>query len=634
MTKRDSFPLPRIDTTLDSLRGSPVFSTLDLASGYWQVELKHEDKHKTAFAIPSGLYEFQTMPFGLSNAPATFQRMMNKILVGLVPQKCLVYLDDIIVHGSDLEAHLENLRSVFDRIKDAGLTLSPTKCKLLRDSVDFLGYRVTPSGIITSDDKVKSIVEWPTPRSATEVRSFLGLASYYRRFVAGYAKVASPLHKLTHSQNKFRWTNEAEQAFKVLKQKLCSTPILAYPDVREDSGIFILDTDASNEGIGAVLSQIQPDGSERVISYASRALSPEEKKYCVTRKELLAVICFSQKFQPYLIGRRFQLRTDHQSLKWLLNFKDPSNQLARWQQEIQILDYEFVHRPGVKHGNADGLSRRPHQGHGDCPSCQSLQAAAVRIQPEQTEMWAHEQSIDPNISIIYNRLITGSPKPTGREMAGLSYEAKSLWSLWDKLRLENNVLIFQYQPDLSKRLVLPISLVNQTLVALHSELGHAGQGKMVAAARQRYWWPHQQRDVVNFCTRCDTCASFKCQRYNRAPLTNITTGFPNEIVGVDIIGPLPISDVGNRYILVMVDLFTKWCEAVPLVEMDAVTVANAIFREWIARWGAPLQLHSDQGANFESNVVQSLCDMFGIKKLVHLVTIRKAMDRSKERIVL
>jgi len=356
ITKRDSFPLPRIDTTLDALRGSPVFSTLDLAAGYWQVELKDSDKAKTAFAIPSGLYEFQTMPFGLSNAPATFQRMMPKVLAGLVPHQCLVYLDDIIIHGQDLDTHLSNLETVFQRVRDAGLTLNPSKCKLIQQSVEFLGYRISSQGITTQSDKVETITSWPTPVNATEVRSFLGLAGYYRRFIPSYATIAAPLRHLTHQGRKFEWTTEVKSAFEDLKSRLCSTPILAYPDVDKGAGPFILDTDASNEGIGGVLSQIQRDGSEKPLCYGSRSLSDAEKRYCVTRKELLAVVAFSRQFRVYLIGRQFILRTDHQSLRWLLNFKDPLNQLARWQEEIQNLDYKFVHRPGPKHGNADGLS--------------------------------------------------------------------------------------------------------------------------------------------------------------------------------------------------------------------------------------------------------------------------------------
>lgn len=240
---------------------------------------------------------------------------------------------------------------------------------------------------------------------------------------------------------------------------------------------------------------------------------------------------------------------------------------------------------------------------------------AVRLHPEQSVAWAREQKADSYISTVYDRQQHGTRKPTNAEMLGSSYEARCLWNMWEHLKLENEILIFQFKPDLPKRLVLPLGLVQQTLKALHQELGHPGQGKMIAAARHRYWWPNQHRDVVNFGNNCSHCASFKSpSAAAKAPLQNMTAGFPNEIVGIDLIGPLPITESGNRYILVMVDLFTKWCEAVPLAETDAVTVGHAILKDWVARWGAPLQLHSDQGSNFESQVISSLCDLLHIRK--------------------
>ena len=278
-TVKDSYPLPRIDDSIDALSGSCWFSTLDLASGYWQVEVEERDRPKTAFTTGSGLYQFTVMPFGLCNAPATFERLMERVLSGLPWEVCLLYLDDIIVHAKTFKAELERLRWVFARLREAGLKLSPKKCHLFKKRVVFLGHVVSEEGVSTDPEKIKAVCEWPTPTSASTLRSFLGLCSYYRRFVRGFANIAAPLHRLTEKDKAFVWTHECDVAFHRLKQVMSQAPVLAYPT---SEGAFVLDTDASNTGIGAVLSQKQ-GGEERVIAYFSRSLTKSERQYCVTR---------------------------------------------------------------------------------------------------------------------------------------------------------------------------------------------------------------------------------------------------------------------------------------------------------------------------------------------------------------
>ncbi|XP_038064778.1 uncharacterized protein LOC119735148 [Patiria miniata] len=323
------------------------------------------DKEKTAFSSHCGLYQFRVMPFGLCNAPSTFERLMERVLHGLQWQICLVYLDDVIIFSKTFESHIDRLGVVLDRIRQAGLKLKPDKCHLLQEEVSYLGHIVSKGGVKTDPSKTRQIEEWPVPRNIQEVRSFLGLASYYRRFVASFAEIARPLHKLTEKDKDFRWTHDCQLAFEQLKQRLTSALVLAYPKLDPE---FILDTDASNSGIGAVLSQLQ-DGQERVIAYASRALSKPERNYCVTRKELLAVVHFIKHFRPYLYGCRFLLRTDHGSLRWLFNFKEPEGQVARWLQVLAEYDFNIEHRPGRKHSNADAMSRRPCT----CTRCKGIQ---------------------------------------------------------------------------------------------------------------------------------------------------------------------------------------------------------------------------------------------------------------------
>ena len=287
MTRKDAYPLPRVDDTLDTLSGAKWFSTLDLTSGYWQVEVEPNDREKTAFCTPDGLFEFKVMPFGLCNAPATFQRLMDLVLAGLQWSSCLVYLDDIIIVGRTFSEHLHNLQTVLTRLREAGLKLKPQKCNLCLPQVEFLGHIVSAGGISTDPRKTEKVRNWPTPTNRREVQQFLGLASYYRRFVQDFAKIAKPLHRLTEKTSKFEWTSDCQASFNSLRQKLISAPILAFPDYTKP---FILDTDASDMGMGAVLSHVNDSGAERVVAYASCTLSRAEQRYCVTRKELFAVI--------------------------------------------------------------------------------------------------------------------------------------------------------------------------------------------------------------------------------------------------------------------------------------------------------------------------------------------------------
>uniref|UniRef100_A0A669CP14 ribonuclease H n=1 Tax=Oreochromis niloticus TaxID=8128 RepID=A0A669CP14_ORENI len=355
VTKKDSYPLPRIDEALDYVTGSSWFSSHDLRSGYWQVELAPEARPKTAFTIGQGLWQFRVMPFGLCNAPATFERLMERVLVNIPRSRRVVYLDDLLVHGGDFDSALSHLSEVFSAIRRAGLRLNPAKCRLLARETTFLGHVISAQGIATDSAKVAAVRDWPTPSNVKELGSLLGLASYYHRFIKGFATIASPLHPLTDKGQPFGWGDACAAAFAQLKEALTRAPVLAYPDARKP---FIVDTDASNVGVGAVLSQ-QGKAGKRVVAYFSRALGRAERNYCVTRRELLAVVLAVRHFWPYLHGCRFLLRTDHASLTWLLNFKHPEGQVVRWLEVLQGYDFEIQHRAGRQHGNADALSRRP-----------------------------------------------------------------------------------------------------------------------------------------------------------------------------------------------------------------------------------------------------------------------------------
>ena len=266
------------------------------------------------------------MPFRLCNAPATFESLMETVLAGLHWQICLIYLDDVIVSGKSFEDMVKNLGQIFEQFQQAGLKLKPRKCSLFARQVEFLGHVISEQGIKTDPKKTECIDKWPTPKNVHDVRAFLGLCGYYRKFVYRFSNIAKPLYKLTEKRTPFVWSEECAEAFKVLKEKLVQSPILAHPDVTKP---FILDVDASDKCIGAVLSQETDDG-ECVIAYGSRTLTQSERRYCVTRKELLALVTFVKFFRHYLYGKKFLVRTDHGSLRWLMNFKNPEGQVAWW----------------------------------------------------------------------------------------------------------------------------------------------------------------------------------------------------------------------------------------------------------------------------------------------------------------
>ncbi|CAK1595080.1 unnamed protein product [Parnassius mnemosyne] len=331
------------------------FTTLDLASGFHQIPVSSEDAPKTAFSVPQGHFQFTRMPFGLKNAPATFQKLMNTCLSGLQGSRCFVYLDDIVVYSHDLNSHIQNLASVFSRLRNYNLKLQPDKCEFLCKEVAYLGHLINNDGVKPNPEKLKAISEFPVPKCAKDIKSFLGLVSYYRRFIPDFSKLAKPLTSLLKKDTPFCWKNEQQLAFEVLKKKLTTSPVLAYPDFSKP---FILTCDASSFAISAILSQGKI-GKDRPIAFASRTLNKAECNYSVTEKECLAIVFGTKAFRPYLNGRTFTIVTDHKPLQWLFSCKDPGSRLIRWRLKLEEFDYIIVHKKGKINTNADALSRFP-----------------------------------------------------------------------------------------------------------------------------------------------------------------------------------------------------------------------------------------------------------------------------------
>ena len=388
-TIKSCWPIPSIEEIFDTLDGSSVFSTIDMSWGFYQLPLDESSQDYTAFSTPFGSFKWLVMPMGLTNSPPTFQNLMEIVLAKLIWKTTVPYLDDCIIFAASPEEHLERVREVLGRFRQANLKINPLKCEFFRTKVHFLGHVISKEGLQVDPTKIAAVKEFPVPINQTQVKSFLGLCSYYRRYIKNFAEIARPLHKASETNSPFKWTTEAEQAFEDLKARLLTTPILAFPTMEDP---FILYTDASQLAMGAVLAQVQ-NGQERAICYASKAFSKSQSKYSATKRELLAMVHFTRYFRHYLLGRKFKIVTDHSALRWLHNFNDPDGLIARWIEKLAAFDYEVQHRPGKSIGHADSLSRIPTESVQLTQECRTGVPGATKMKNcNNDEEWPNAQS--------------------------------------------------------------------------------------------------------------------------------------------------------------------------------------------------------------------------------------------------
>jgi transposase InsO family protein len=566
----DAYPLPLINDLIGNLYEAKIFSALDLKSGYWQLPLDEESKPVTAFATANGLYEFNVLPFGLSIAPAVFQRSMNKLFMKM--PFVAVYMDDIIVFSNSLADHEIHLQSVKKVLAENGLVLNEKKCQFRQTQIDYLGMRISHGMVHIVKEKIEPILKLKPPTTKRQVQEFLGLVNFYRSFCPSLAEVAEPLYGLTHLNRSFEWTDKHEEAFENIKSMLTNPPLLKIPNPKFP---FVISTDASDKALGAVLSQ-PINGKEFPIAFASRLLSEAEKNYSVIEKELLAIVFAVKKFRCYVYGNHFTVFTDHNPLQHAMTMKDPTKRIARWLMTLQDYDFEIKFRPGKENSNADYLSRHT--------------VAPIVAGEEDTE---------------YKLLLDGKKvpphSPYNYMMGNIRMEAGELWLISKS----------------GQRRKIPPPEGRERLVTEVHCLGHFGIRKTWKLISELFWWPGIYKAVKKQVESCQLCERRKPRSQARVSSNSnipFSASYPMEVVAWDIMGPLPTSRTGNRYVVVVIDMFSRWVEIGALKAASSEELVQFMWRQIISRYGPPVRIHSDQAPNLNAAVLKNLYDKWGIRK--------------------
>lgn len=587
VTVKDSYPLPRIQDILDNLRGARYMTSLDFRSAFWQIELADKEScEKTAFIVPQrGLFEFVRMPFGLSNAASEMQRLTDLIVnyEFITGENCVFgYVDDLILVSRDFESHMLLLKKVCNRLKEAGLSVNLKKCDFCKGELKYLGYIVNENGLQTDPKKLESIRNYPVPNTAKSLRAFIGMCSYYRRFVDNFSSIIAPLTCLIgkkKGRDAIEWNEEADKAFDFLKEALMTAPVVACPDFSQP---FSLQCDASAVGLGSVLTQVF-EGQERPVAYHSRLFTKAERNYSTTERELLAVLDSIRHFRGYLDGMKFAVITDHMALKWLLTLDNPSGRLARWATIISQYTFDIVHRKGIYNVVPDALSR-------------------IEVAPVSYSL-GHSQTGDR----WYKKMFLGarnSPQmfPNYVIQQGVLYR---------RMPLDNPLSGDPW------RIVLPSEKTREAIWESHNSFPsiHPGVMKTYMKLKGVYYWQNMYRDVTETLRECQVCKAHKIASgqprgqmlYPRRVIA------PNQSVSIDLIGPLPEAYYGFKYILTMVCIFTKYLWLVPLRKVDAKTICQCLETEIFLIFGVPTTILCDNATVFRSRCFQDFLTSYRVE---------------------
>ena len=602
ITVKNRYPLPLISQLLDQLSKASVFTKIDLRGAYNLVRIKAGDEWKTAFRTRYGHFEYAVMPFGLTNAPAVFQHMMNDIFREYLDHFVVIYLDDLLIFSKNQEEHDIHVRKVLTKLREVGLYAKLEKCEFDKNSVEFLGYVVTPHGIKMDQTKVDTLLSWKTPNSVRGVQCFLGFANFYRIFIKNYSTVVSPLTALTCKDRKFDWDLKAQNAFDDLKRRFTSAPILTHANPDRQ---YIVETDGSDFALGAVLSQLQDDGKLHPIAFYSRKFSAAEINYEIYDKELLAIVAAFEQWRHYLCGAQCPIIvfTDHKNLLYYTTTRKLNRRQARWSMFLADFDFEIKYRPGSQQGKPDALSRReeykPKEGE-DCVTNQQT----VLIKPEKLHINGIVSTLEDDSQ--HSRIRENLKKDSFASGIMKHIEKFPKFTITNGLLFNEGLL---YVPDLHSKLEI-LKNRHDSKIA-----GHYGTSKTVELITRDYWWPKMWEFVRRYINGCDTCARSKPSRHKPYGLL-MPLEVPNkpwESISMDFITDLPNSN-GYDAILVVVDRFSKMAHFIPCTKkISARTTAKLILQHIVRLHGLPRDIVSDRGPQFHSKFWKNLFGLLGTK---------------------
>ena len=595
-TIKDTYPLPNVEEMVDKFKGSKYFTQLDLAAGYWGIPMHSKDIEKTAFVAPKGKYEFVVMPYGLVNAQATFQRNMDNLVKQMHDEGYKgidAYVDNIILFSKSFDEHIKTLDRLFYHVDFYSMSLRSDKCEFAKPSMEFLGFIVDGETIRPTPKNVSMIQEFPSPTTRKQLRKFLGMANFNRKFIKNFSEIARPLTDMTSTKIKFDWGPAQQTAFEKLKEGISKAPSLCLADWSKE---FHIETDASDTAVGAVLFQLGDNKEQIPLAYFSKNLSDTEKRWSATDKEMYGIICAARKWSPYCSGSVI-FHTDHQPLKYMRKQKDPRGKMARWLIELENYDYKIEYIPGKENIQADYLSR--------------ISTPNNEVEYESMQEMAsvyYQEVILPTLEIIRDHQTKDKHLLDAKKQIIEKGEvSKGIFKSYTNLSVSDNMV---WKGD---RILLPESLWSHVMREYHGQY-HPGAENTVLLIKTRFYWRGMERHIRDFVGKCRTCIQCKVAKKQQSITQIPDSPECRDRLCIDI-ACMPRSDRGKSYFLQMIDANTKFAATAAISDQQAETIKNVLWPKWFSYFGIPKSLLSDQGPNVDGKVIRDLCKKLNITKI-------------------